>query len=70
VHATVSGAPAREQCRLYVVSRDGVRREAGSWQVPTAGGTTLDGSAVASVDDVASVDVETFAGRVLVSVPI
>jgi anti-sigma factor RsiW len=70
VRATVSGAPPGEQCRLYVVSRDGSRREAGSWLVPDGGSTTLDGSALTAPDDVISIDVETFAGRPLVSVPV
>ncbi len=70
LHATVAGAPPGEQCRLYVVARDGSRREAGSWLVPATGETTLDGSALTPPADVTSVDVETFAGRILVSVPV
>ncbi|GIF00491.1 anti-sigma factor [Paractinoplanes rishiriensis] len=70
VHATVEGMPPGEQCRLYVVARDGSRREAGSWLVAGSGATTLDGSALTALSDVASIDVETFAGRRLVSVPV
>ncbi|MBU2665382.1 zf-HC2 domain-containing protein [Actinoplanes bogorensis] len=73
VHAAVSGIAAGEQCRLIVVAKDGSRREAGSWLVSekaaTEGGT-VDGSALVAPADVASVQVETFAGRPLVTVPV
>lgn len=70
VHATVDGVPPGEQCRLSVVARDGSRHEAGSWLVPAAGTTTLDGSALVALMDVVSVNVETIAGRTLVEVPV
>jgi anti-sigma factor RsiW len=70
VHATISGAPAGEQCRLYVVAQDGSRREAGSWLVPDSGAATLDGSALVAPADVTAVQVETFAAQPLVTVPI
>lgn len=69
VRAAVDGVPAGEQCRLYVVARDGARREAGSWLV-SGRPTTVEGSALVDPDEVAAVQVETFAGRVLVSVPV
>jgi hypothetical protein len=69
VHARVGGVPAGEQCRLYVVGRDGSRREAGSWLV-AGGETTLDGTALLDPADVTAVQVETFAGRPLVTVPV
>jgi anti-sigma factor RsiW len=70
---SVRGVRAGEQCRLVVVARNGVRREAGSWLVTEAGaraGTTLDAFALVPPADVASVRVENFAGRTLVSVPV
>lgn len=72
VHATVTGVPAGEECRLYVVSRDGSRREAGSWLVPAGApkGTPLDGAALVAPADVMAVEVETFAGQPLVTVPL
>ena len=73
VHAAVSGVAAGEQCRLVVVGRDGVRREAGSWLVSEAAarnGGTVDGSALVAPDNVAAVEVETFGGRPLVSVSV
>lgn len=73
VHAVVTGVAAGQQCRLYVVARDGTRREAGSWLVSAAAaadGSRIDGSALVSPDDVASVQVETFAGQPLVTVAV
>jgi hypothetical protein len=73
VRAAVSGVAAGQQCRLYVLARSGERREAGSWLVSEAAesaGTTVDGSALIAPADVSGVQVETFAGRVLVSVPV
>jgi hypothetical protein len=73
VHATISGVPPGEQCRLYVVARDGAREPAGSWLVGPAGataGTTLDSAALMAPADVAAVQAETFAGEILVVVPI
>jgi anti-sigma factor RsiW len=73
VRAQVSGVAAGQQCRLYVIARDGSRREAGSWLVSgkaAAEGGTVDGSALVAPDDVASVQVETFAGQPLVTVPV
>jgi anti-sigma factor RsiW len=72
VHATVSGAPAGEECRLYVVARDGSRREAGSWLVPAnaPNGTSLDGAALVAPADVTAVQAETFAAQPLVTVPV
>jgi anti-sigma factor RsiW len=73
VHARVAGVAAGRQCRLYVVARDGTRREAGSWLVSEKAateGSRVDGSALVSPADVASVQVETFAGQPLVTVPV
>jgi hypothetical protein len=73
VHVAVSGVAAGQQCRLIVVAKDGSRREAGSWVVSPAAataGTTLDSAALVAPADVAEVQVETFAGQPLVSVPI
>jgi anti-sigma factor RsiW len=69
VHAQVSGIATGEQCRLWVVAKDGSRREAGSWLV-AGPASRVDGSALVAPADVASVQVETFAGRPLVTVPV
>ncbi|NKQ56861.1 zf-HC2 domain-containing protein [Amycolatopsis sp. K13G38] len=69
--ATVSGIPAGEKCRLFVVGRDGTREEAGSWLVPAAGegaGTHLGGAALVAPDNVAAIEVESFDGRKYVTV--
>ncbi|WP_030439932.1 anti-sigma factor [Actinoplanes subtropicus] len=70
VSATVTGVPAGEQCRLFVVARDGSREPAGSWLSSASGSTTLDGAALMAPADVAAVQAETYAGQILVAVPI
>jgi len=70
VSATVTGVPAGEQCRLFVVARDGSREPAGSWLASPTGSTTLDGAALMAPADVAGVQAETYAGQILVAVPI
>jgi anti-sigma factor RsiW len=72
VHATISGAPPGEECRLYVLARDGSRREAGSWLVPPDApkGTSLDGAALVAPADVMAVQAETFGAQPLVTVPV
>ncbi|HEX5201943.1 anti-sigma factor family protein [Paractinoplanes rhizophilus] len=70
VTATVTGVPAGEQCRLFVVSADGAREPAGSWLGSPSGSTTLDGAALMAPADVTAVQAETYAGQILVAVPI
>ena len=73
VRATVSGIAAGEECRLYVLSRSGGRELAGSWLVAesaAAAGTTVEGSAIVAPADVAGVQVETYAGNVMVTASI
>jgi RNA polymerase sigma-70 factor (ECF subfamily) len=69
--ASVAGIPQGQKCRLYVVARDGSREEAGSWLVSATGersGTQLDAAALVAPADVASIEVENFAGQRYVSV--
>lgn len=69
--ASVVGIPQGQKCRIYVVSRDGTREEAGSWLVSAAGeknGTQLGGAALVAPADVAAVEVENFDGRKYVTV--
>jgi anti-sigma factor RsiW len=73
VNAAVSGIPAGQRCRLWVVARDGTRDLAGSWVVSDRGaqeGTTLDGSAIVEPGEVVSVQVDNFDGDTFVSVPV
>jgi hypothetical protein len=70
VSATVTGVAAGEQCRLFVVARDGSREPAGSWLASESGSTTLDGAALMAPADVTAVQAETYAGQILVAVPI
>jgi anti-sigma factor RsiW len=73
VHAKVAGIKQGEQCQLFVTSKDGTQRSAGTWLVTEKGegeGTSLDGPALVAPKDVQSVDVITFDGRKLVSVPV
>lgn len=68
VHASVSGIPAGQKCRLVVVSRTGQAEIAGSWLVPDkpAGATTLVGTALVAPAEVAAVEVQNLAGHVFV----
>src|SRR5207302_3339484 len=53
--ANVKGIPSGQQCRVYLVSRDGTREEAGGWVTSKAGeanGTTLNGTAAIAPDNV------------------
>jgi len=73
VSAAVSAIPAGQQCRLWVVARDGSRQLAGSWLVSATGardGVTLDGSALVAPADVAAVQVDNTGGRPFVTVPL
>lgn len=73
VHAKVSGIEQGEQCQLVVTAKDNSQKVAGSWLVTETGehqGTSLDGPALVAPKDVKSVDVITFDGRKLVSVPV
>jgi anti-sigma factor RsiW len=73
VHVKAGGIKAGQKCRLQVVDKQGNVVEAGSWLVSPTGekqGTMLDGAALVAPADVASVDVTTFAGQKLVSVPV
>lgn len=71
--AKTSGIKEGEKCQLIVTAKDGTQRVAGSWLVTEKGedvGTTLQGAALVDPKDVKSVDVITFDGRKLVSVPV
>jgi predicted anti-sigma-YlaC factor YlaD len=73
VEAAVSGIPAGERCRLWVVARDGARQLAGSWVVSDTGareGTTLDGTAIVDPSRVDAIVVENVAGKRFVRVPV
>jgi anti-sigma factor RsiW len=73
VHVKADGIKTGEKCRLEVVDRNGAHTQAGSWLVSATGekqGTVLDGTALVAPVNVASVDVVTFDGRRLVSVPV
>jgi anti-sigma factor RsiW len=69
LHATLSGVPAGSQCRIFVVSADGARQQAASW-LAAAESMTVDGSALMAPADVTSVQAETYAGQILVAVPV
>jgi anti-sigma factor RsiW len=72
LHAQVSGIPAGEECRLFVIGRDGSREPAGSWLVAGSAvdAAGVDGSALMDPALVTAVQAETYAGQILVSVPV
>jgi hypothetical protein len=68
VHASVSGLPPGQKCRLVVVSRTGDTEIAGSWLslANPASTARLDGTALVAPADVAAVEVQNLAGHVFV----
>jgi hypothetical protein len=72
LHVKADGIKAGQRCVLQVVDTSGHHTQAGSWLVSANGeknGTPLDGTALVAPANVASVDVVTFEGQTLVSVP-
>ncbi|PPK62196.1 zf-HC2 domain-containing protein [Actinokineospora auranticolor] len=70
LNASVTGIPEGERCRVVVVGKDGIREQAGSWQVSAKGaasGTNLDGMALVDLSDVAGIEVVNTEGKVFVS---
>ena len=68
VHASVSGLPPGQKCRLVVVSRSGDTEIAGSWLslANPASTAKLDGTALVAPADVVAVEVQNLAGHVFV----
>ncbi|GIF18206.1 hypothetical protein BJ973_008831 [Actinoplanes tereljensis] len=67
LHATVTGVPAGEECRLVVIAPDGHREQGASWLASASGSTTVDGSALMAPATVTAVQAETYEGRVLIT---
>lgn len=73
VKVKVDNLPAGAQCELRVTDASGKSFVAGSWLVSEKGsreGHVIDGAALVPIDKVKSVDVVTFQGRRMVSVPV
>jgi RNA polymerase sigma-70 factor (ECF subfamily) len=70
LNAAVSGVARGEKCRIVVLRRGGGKEIAASWVVSEKGeteGTNVDGAAAVPLDEVIAVEVETIAGKTLVS---
>ncbi|GAA3432232.1 zf-HC2 domain-containing protein [Kutzneria kofuensis] len=67
ISAAVSGVPVGERCELVLVGKDGRRTVAAGWKV-TAAQSTIDASALMDPADIASVRLESTAGKQFVSV--
>ncbi len=67
---TMRGVPAEARCRLVVVDRSGHREVAGSWRASYAGGVSFDGATAISRPALARLEVVTFGGRRLVTIPV
>jgi len=67
---TMQGVRSGERCRLIAVARDGRRDVAGSWRASYVGDVSFDGSTAINRADLARLDVVTFAGRTLVTIPV
>lgn len=65
VHADATGLPVNTPCDLYVTSKDGKEVLAGSWLVSPEGAKSskLEGMALISPEDVASVEIRTASGK-------
>jgi anti-sigma factor RsiW len=73
VKVKVDNLPVGAQCELRVVDANGRSFVAGSWLVSQKGsqeGHVIDGAALVPIDKVKSVDVVTFQGKRMVSVPV
>jgi len=74
VQVQASDIAPGERCKLYVTSKSGVQEQFGGWLVganATPGKTiTLDGTALMSINDVASVSVVNDKGQTLVNAPV
>ena len=68
LHATIDNVKPNLKCQLVVVDKAGNRVVAGSWLVPPTE-ATVDGSALVAPNDVAAVEVVTFDGQKIISVP-
>jgi len=73
VHATATGLPENTPCDLVVTTKDGKTVYAGSWLVSAEGAknSRMEGMALVSPENVASVEVRTASGKktTVVSVP-
>jgi hypothetical protein len=69
----VAGVAQGERCKLIAVSDSGAREVAGSWVVSEKGaieGTAVAGAAAVPLDDLAALEIVTFDGKSLVTVPV
>lgn len=72
VHAKAQGLPVNEPCELIVHAKNGDEMQAGTWLVSAEGAkdSSLEGMALVSPEDVASVEIRTMSGnRTVVEVP-
>ena len=67
ISAAVSGVPMGERCELVLVGRDGRQTVAAGWKV-TSSQSTVDASALVDPADIASVRLESPAGKRFVTV--
>ena len=70
LHLRLSGVPAAERCRLVAVAADGHREQGAAWRTGYAGDLRLTGAVAIGSTELRRLEVVTFAGRTLVSVPV
>jgi anti-sigma factor RsiW len=70
VSLRLRGVAADERCSLVAVASDGHRESAGSWQASYSGNADVTGAVSVAPAQLTRLDVVTFAGRTLVSVPV
>lgn len=70
VQLRLSGVPSDAHCKLVAVAKDGHTEQAGSWEATYTGTADVTGAVSVSPADLVRLDVVTFAGDRLVSVPV
>jgi len=73
LNLAVTGIPAGQVCRIWVIADSGRREQAGSWVVSQTGardGTALDAAAAVPPERVTSIEIDNLTGDRFVTVPL
>jgi predicted anti-sigma-YlaC factor YlaD len=70
VQLRLTGVPADVHCKLIAVATDGHRESGGSWEASYTGTANVTSTVSVAPADIRSLDIQTLAGRPLVTVPV
>jgi hypothetical protein len=70
VRLRLTGVPADEHCKLVAVADDGHREQAGAWAATYSGTADVTSAVSVPAADIVRLDIVTFSGQRLVSVPV